>query len=439
MSDNWSLDSWKRYKISQQPNWPNETKFKGVIEQLIKLPALVFSGETRNLRKELIEVEQGKSFILQAGNCAESFNDCNGPKIHNFLRIMQSMANQIESQTDYSVVKIGRIAGQYGKPRSSDFEEIDGVKIPVFRGVNINSPNPNVEERKPDPQRLVEGYFRSAATLNLIRAFTQGDYFNEIFSKDWLEFLISNNINDSTALFARYKNGISRFFEEKTNKSQQKIYTSHEALFLDYEEVFTRVDTITADYYNTAAHFVWLGDRTRNINGAHCEYLRGIKNPVGIKIGPTAENLEILDIIKKLNPKNEQGKIVLIVRFGIDNIKEKFASMIQMVKDNHLHLSWMLDPMHGNTKVIGTKKTRYFADIVRETEEFIRICNLYDIHPGGIHIEMTSQLVSECIGGEFGVNKDEVEINYETLVDPRLNGAQTMEYISKLVELLKKI
>jgi 3-deoxy-7-phosphoheptulonate synthase len=437
MLDNWDIDSWKKYKVTQQPKWPNSEHLNDVINDLKLLPSIVFSGESRHLKKRLIEVENGKAFILQAGNCAEAFTDCTGPEIHNFLRIMLALSEILELELKKPVIKIGRIAGQYGKPRSNDFENINGVNLPVFRGENINSTLETLEARLADPLRLKEGYFRSVATLNLIRAFTQGSYFQGEYRKDWYEFPFSSNLNNID-LFERYKSGISMLMKKSEYKSADLLFISHEALVLDYESAFTRVDTIAGNYYNTSAHFLWLGDRTRDIDSAHVEYLRGINNPLGIKVGPNANFKELVDLIKRVNPINESGKIVLIVRFGILNFESLFNELIKEIKKTDLNVSFMIDPMHGNTKQVNGKKIRLFDDIFQETKRFIELCVENNVYPGGLHLEMTSKLVTECVGGEFGVEFNEVEHLYESLVDPRLNGAQVIELIIKIAKLLNK-
>lgn len=437
MLKDWNIDSWKNYNATQQPRWTNNQLFTNVINELKSLPSIVFSGETRHLKKKLVEVEKGNAFILQAGNCAEAFSDCTGPEIHNFLRIMLALSEILELELNMPIIKIGRIAGQYGKPRSKDFENINGLDLPVFRGENINSTLNTLEGRLPDPLRLKEGYFRSVSTLNLIRAFTQGSYFQDEYRKDWYEFPFSKTLNNFD-LFERYKLGISMLLNKPFCETEDLLFISHEALILDYESAFTRIDTITDHYYNTSAHFLWLGDRTREIDSAHVEYLRGINNPIGIKVGPNANFKELIDVIKRLNPKNECGKIVLIIRFGILNIETLLNELIKEIKKTDLNLSWMIDPMHGNTKQVNGKKIRLFDDIFQETKIFIEECIKNNVFPGGIHLEMTSKLVTECVGGEFGVNFNEVEHLYESLVDPRLNGAQVIEFIIKISKLFNK-
>jgi 3-deoxy-7-phosphoheptulonate synthase len=435
MRNSWFKDSWKNFNLTQQPLWPSQIDLNNSIDTLEKLPSLVFSGETRNLKKRLKEVEVGNSFIIQAGNCAESFDDCHGPEIHNFLRIMNFMDEILKETFNLPILKIGRIAGQYGKPRSSDYEIINGQNLPVFRGENVNLINGNINDRTPNPNRLIEGYFRSVATLNLIRAFTQGNYSEENYRSDWFDFPYSENITESQ-LFIRYMEGIKEIKDVSFyNDKLSEIYISHEALLLDYETAFTRIDTIDGGYYNSSAHFLWIGDRTRHLNSSHLEYVRGIENPIGIKVGPNCNLIELIQIIKHINPENENGKVVLILRFGVDYLNQFFEALIYNVKKHDLNVIWMVDPMHGNTKTVNNRKVRYFDDILNETVNFFDICNSQNIFPGGIHLEMTSKLVTECIGGNLGVHYKELEFNYQSLVDPRLNGSQVIEL---LLEINKK-
>jgi 3-deoxy-7-phosphoheptulonate synthase len=437
MNKNWHKDSWKNFDLVQQPSWPNSDELNTSLNTLEKLPALVFSGETRNLRKFLTEVEKGNSFIIQAGNCAESFDDCHGPEIHNFMRIMHFMAEILNETLKLPIVKIGRIAGQYGKPRSSNNEVINGQTMPVFRGENVNSCNANIFDRTANPNRLIEGYFRSAATLNLIRAFTQGNYSKENYRSDWFDFPYSGNVTNSN-LFERYKKGMINVMSKSTTDKLSEIFISHEALILDYESAFTRIDTTTGGVYNTSAHFLWIGDRTRFLNSAHIEYIRGIENPIGIKVGPNYKASELIQIIKEINPLNESGKVLLILRFGLNDINDLLPSLIEIVRNQCLNVCWMVDPMHGNTKTVNGRKVRYFDDILSETISFFDICKLHNVSPGGIHLEMTSKLVTECIGGYLGVDKKELEYNYQSLVDPRLNGSQVIELILEINKRFKK-
>lgn len=427
----WKIDSWNNYSIKQQPDWGDKQLLKDILNELGGLPSLVFSGETRKLKEEIVSVNHRNKFIIQIGNCAETFSDCHGPKIHNFIRIILQMAMVIEHKTSMKVIKVGRIAGQYAKPRSADFEFINGEKIQSYRGDNINDSKPEKELRIPDPKRLLEGYFRSAATINLIRAFIQGGYGNIVNIQDWKGHFFNKEIS-SLSYYKQLEEDLNRSIQNKdsisvNNSKRSEIYISHEALLLDYEQAFTRIDTTFGGYYDTSAHFLWVGDRTRDIDGAHIEFVSGIGNPVGIKIGPTCNVKDVPAIIKKINPENKNDKVVLIIRMGINHIKEKFDILIKEIKEQKLNVIWMSDPMHGNTYKHGKYKVRDFKDIVNEIKQFFYICHKNDVIPGGVHLEVTADKVTECIGGIDGIDYSQLHKNYDTKVDPRLNAAQALE------------
>ena len=444
MSSTWSKQSWRKYPIRQQPDWPDKKRFMEVIDKLKRLPSLVFSGETRKLGSELVGVNQGKNFVLQIGNCSECFSDCHGPKIHNFLRMFLQMAMVLEYKTNKKVIKIGRIAGQYAKPRSSNFELINGEEIPSYRGDIVNEFSPSLKNRTPNPQNLLEGYFRSASTLNLIRAFIQGRY-NDIRNLgDWEEHFFTKEIlklneykkiaNDiSNSLENSYKNSL-------LNRSDDQIYTSHEGLILEFEEAFTRIDTTFGGYYDTSAHLIWVGERTRQLESAHIEFISGIGNPIGIKIGPSYETDEILRLIEKVNPENIEGRLLLISRMGHEKIIEKLKPLVKEIKKQDLKVIWVCDPMHGNTFTYNNYKVRDFNHIVSEIKSFFNICKNEEVVPGGIHMEVTDEKVTECCGGITGISLSDICNNYNTKVDPRLNAAQALEIaliISKLINTLE--
>lgn len=429
----WGLNSWRGFKISQQPNWENHEYLSGAIDELSKLPALVFSGETRNLRRDLKKVSEGKKFILQVGNCVESFEECRGPFIHDFVRIILQMSIVIESLCGKEVVKIGRIAGQYAKPRTNNFEDINGEKILAYRGDIINDYFPSKEGRNPDPRRMLEAYFRSASTLNLIRAFTQGGYTDIKNTQDWKKHPLLKKF------FQMKGFSLSPEIKSKNFHLQDNIYISHECLLLDYEEPFVRVDTTTGGWYSTSAHSLWIGDRTRNSNEAHIEFVSGINNPIGIKIGPEYELQDVIESINKVNPDNEDDKLMIICRMGVDRILTDLAPLIEEISRLNINVIWCCDPMHGNTKLINGHKTRYFDDIQTEIELFFQICRNYQIIPGGIHLELTSEDVTECLGGFIPVSDVDIHKNYKSKVDPRLNASQAVEISLAIGNFIQKL
>jgi len=431
MKDIWTPSSWKKFPIKQQPNWPDKKHLKKVISRLSKLPSLVFSGETRKLRQLFKGVNEGNNFILQVGNCAESFSDCHGPKIHNFLRIILQMALVLNYKTNKQIIKIGRIGGQYAKPRSSNFEYINGEKIQSYRGDIINSYSPTYKARIPNPDRLLEAYFHSAATLNLIRAFTQGGYNDITNLKDWKEHFFSKRIS-KLPYYIKLEKEITSALENKeilsnSTSGDNQIFISHEGLLLEYEEAFTRVDTTFGGYYDTSTHLPWIGNRTRQFDGAHVEFARGIGNPIGVKVGADYNTDDLIMLIKKINSKNEDNKLILISRMGYDKIKEKLKPLIQVIKSKKLNVIWVCDPMHGNTFAYNNYKVRSFDNIVSEIKSFIEVCKDENVIPGGIHLEITAENVSECIGGINGLTLSNINDNYVTKVDPRLNAAQALE------------
>ncbi len=437
---NWSIYSYKKHPIKHQPTWPNLDEYNNCIEQLKRLPSLVYADEIRNLKSEIENVVSGDAFILQIGDCSESFEDCEGPKIHNFIKIISQMASIIENSTSKRIIKIGRIAGQYAKPRSEEFELINGETIPTYKGDNINSIEPNKESRSPNPQRLVQGYYKSTAILNLIRAFIQGGYLEIDNFSNWKSHFYSKEI-DKIKDFKIVEKKIESFLESNKNIDSKsnylsKIYISHEGLILDYEAAFTRTDTVKGGVFNTSAHTLWIGERTRSKNEAHVEYFSGIENPIGIKVGPNFDSEEILDVLKKVNPENKNNKLIIIGRFGCKKVETELQRLIKTIKSESINVVWMSDPMHGNTFQNGGFKTRNFDDIYSEFKSFVEVCKTNNIIVGGIHLELTGEYVSECIGGVTGLGYDDIKYNYKSKVDPRLNAAQAIELSFKISELL---
>ncbi|MDA8807647.1 3-deoxy-7-phosphoheptulonate synthase [Flavobacteriaceae bacterium] len=443
MNSTWKKNSWKKFKTKQQPKWPNLDLFNETLEKLNNLPSLVFSGETRMLKSDLSRVNIGEKFILQVGNCSETFSDCNGPKIHNFLRLMLQMESIIEFNTNIEIIKIGRIAGQYAKPRTANSELINGIKVSTYRGDNINDYNSDIDSRTPNPLRLLEGYFRSASTLNLIRAFIQGQYNDIAYFNNWEEHYFHKEILKNKK-YLKFANEFNTILERKTNKSKKQykndsVYISHEALLLDYEESFVREDTTFSGFYSTSAHTLWIGNRTRQLHGGHVEFVRGIDNPIGVKIGPDYVIDEILQIINKINPLNEPGRVMLISRMGAEQINLKLKPLMETIKKSHNNnVIWICDPMHGNTFSHKNYKVRRFENITEEIKAFFAICNSLGLVPGGVHLELTEENVTECIGGISNIELSDLNVNYTTKVDPRLNALQGLEIAFLISSLISK-
>lgn len=440
----WSKSSWRSFPVYQQPQWPDKQSLADELKKVSQLPALVFAGETRALKRQLAEAAEGKAFVLHCGDCSEDFSSCHGPRIHDLLKVILQMSIILAYAGEKQVVRIGRIAGQYAKPRSSETEKIDGMEIPSYRGDMVNSPEPTIEARTPDPKRIVEGYFRSTATLNLVRAFTRGGYaaldyvhewhrdFCEAFpaNRKYLELVggIRKAINFTKAI------GYDIYTPQL---NQTTLYTSHEALLLDYEEAMTRIDTTTGDWYDTSAHMLWIGDRTRQPDAAHVEFMRGIGNPVGVKIGPKHEIDDIKRVIQKLNPNNEPGHLTLITRFGAKKIGVFFPKLLTEMKKEGFALVWSCDPMHGNTYSNKFRmKTRNLEEIIKELRDFCHIHKAEGSVPGGVHLELTGDKVTECIGGNRRLLDTDLQKNYRTNCDPRLNAEQAVELAFELAEIL---
>lgn len=440
----WSKTSWRQFPISQSPKWPDPDDANRVVEELSQLPALVFAGETRRLQHLIAEAGAGRAFILQAGDCAEEFSRCNGPRIHNFVRVILQMAVILAYSTGKRIVNIGRIAGQYAKPRSSDYETIEGVQLLSYRGDMVNSISANHTTRTPDPQRMIEGYFRSAATLNLVRAFMHGGYAELDFVKAWHhdfdQYFPMNSEYESLSQEISKAISFIHAIEHQDSISQStlsEIYTSHEALLLDYEEAMTRVDTTTGLWYDTSAHFLWVGERTRQADQAHIEFLSGINNPIGIKIGPDYQINEIIDVIVKLNPENIPGKVTLISRFGSLLVTHRLPELIRAVSEKSLSVTWLCDPMHGNTTLhTSGQKTRNLRDVLDEIEQSLAIHMQMGTIMGGVHLEITGEHVTECISDATDQSNKESLDNFQSTCDPRLNVVQSVDLAFKLAKMM---
>ena len=446
MTKHWTPASWRSKPIKQVPTYPDPVALAHVESELRRYPPLVFAGEARNLKHELAQVAEGKAFLLQGGDCAESFAEHEADNIRDFFRVFLQMAIALTFGASKPVVKVGRIAGQFAKPRSSDTETKNGVTLPSYRGDIINGIEFNAESRTPDPQRMSEVYRQSAATLNLLRAFAQGGYANLDNVHKWMLGFIANSPQGE-----RYSKLAQRISETmdfmraigitaKTNPSlrETSFYTSHEGLLLGYEEALTRVDSTSGDWYATSGHMLWIGDRTRQADYAHVEYCRGIKNPIGLKCGPSLDPDDLLKLIDILNPENEPGRLTLIARFGYDKVEEHLPQLIRAVEREGKKVVWSCDPMHGNTITANGYKTRPFERILKEVENFFSVHHAEGTYPGGIHIEMTGRDVTECTGGAQAISADHLSDRYHTHCDPRLNADQALELAFLVAELLKK-
>jgi 3-deoxy-7-phosphoheptulonate synthase len=446
MAENtWTKSSWRNYTALQQPKWPDADNLQDALTTLSKLPPLVFAGEIRALKQLLGEAVQGRAFLLQGGDCSEDFNNCTAPGIRESLKVILQMAVVLSYAGGKPVIKVGRIAGQYAKPRSADTENVNGVELPSYRGDMVNSPEPTLAARTPDPARMVKGYYLAASTMNLLRAFTKGGYaaLNRVAA--WNnEFIKTSPMGRSYERLARQIDQALHFMEvvgldvNGPLLNQASFFTSHEALLLGYEEAMTRQDSTTGLCYDCSAHMLWIGDRTRQLDGAHIEFLSGVLNPLGMKVGPKHDIDELKRIIEKLNPQNEPGRLTLITRFGANKIDKYLPSLLRNLKGEGYNLLWSCDPMHGNTYTAETKhKTRNFNDILQEIQRFFEIHLAEGTIPGGIHFELTGENVTECTGGGRNIMDKNLQENYLTNCDPRLNAEQSLEIAFQIAEMIK--
>jgi 3-deoxy-7-phosphoheptulonate synthase len=449
MHTKWSPSGWRAKPAKHIPgDYPDPEALARVEIQLRSYPPLVFAGEARNLKARLAEVAAGKAFLLQGGDCAESFKEFHPDNIRDTFRTLMAMSVVLTFAGSKPVVKLGRIAGQFGKPRSSATETKDGVTLPSYRGDNINGMEFTPESRTPDPERLVKAYSQSAATLNLIRAFANGGYADLHNVHRWMLGFVEGStqgkryreLADRITESIQFMEACGITPESVPQMKQVDVYTSHEALLLGYEEAMTRVDSTSGDYYDTSAHFLWIGDRTRQPDGAHVEFARGVKNPIGIKCGPSLDPEELLRLIDILNPANEPGRITLIARFGSDKVEQGLAKLVRPVLREGKAVVWSCDPMHGNTFETATGfKTRPFDRILAEVRAFMNILPAEGAYPGGVHVEMTGQQVTECLGGATAVTEEDLSSRYHTHCDPRLNGAQAIDLAFLIAEHLRGV
>ena len=440
----WKPDSWKKFEASQQPAWPDNGSLQKVLDELSELPPLVFAGEARNLTQQLAAVSQGEAFLLQAGDCAESF-DTSADSIRDRLRVILQMAVILTYYTGVPVVKVGRIAGQFAKPRSSDTETVDGLELPSFRGHMVNDINFNEDSRAANPKRLLTAYNRAAATLNLLRAFTKGGFAALSRVHQWnREFVAASPAGQRYEILADEIDRAVSFMracgvdgDKLSELSEVDFHTSHEALILGYEEALTRQDSLTGEWYDCSAHMLWIGERTRDLDSAHVEFLRGVNNPIGCKLGPDADPKDVLTLCETLNPDKVPGRLTLISRMGSETVSEKLPPILEAVKASGHPVVWVCDPMHGNTfSTENGHKTRDFDDILKEITGFFEAHNKVGTYPGGVHLELTGDDVTECLGGGAQLDASDLSRRYETMCDPRLNGTQSIDIAFRIAELL---
>jgi 3-deoxy-7-phosphoheptulonate synthase len=452
----WSPSSWREFEALQQPEWPDDARIEKVRRRLRALPPLVFAGEARQVQAALGQVAAGRAFLLQAGDCAESFHDFSrltetgaaysAVATRERLKILLQMAAVLTYGAALPVLKIGRIAGQFVKPRSSPFEETPEGEIPVFRGHMIHDDAATAAARVPDPERMIEGYHYAAAVLNLVRAFTKGGFADLSQVHAWNQDFVATSpqgrryeqlaseIERALAFMAAC--GIDLAATPQLH--QVDVWTSHEGLLLDFEEGLTRRDSLTGDWYDCSAHMLWVGDRTRRPSGAHVEFFSGVHNPIGVKLGPTASPEEAVELCERLNPDRIPGRLTLIARLGADRVEELLPPLLRAVRGGGHPAVWVSDPMHANVFVAGGRKTRHFDAIMGELEGFFAACRRERVWPGGVHLEYTGENVTECLGGSEELDVEHLDHRYETLCDPRLNARQSLDLAFRLAELMRR-
>lgn len=442
----WNPDSWRGKPIQQQPEYPDAAHLARVEQTLAGYPPLVFAGEARELRRQFAEVTQGRAFLLQGGDCAESFAEFSAAKIRDTFKVLLQMAIVMTFAAGCPVVKVGRMAGQFAKPRSSGNETLGETTLPAYRGDIVNGIGFDAASRVPDPERLVQAYNQATASLNLLRAFAQGGFADLHQVHQWNLDFIANS-----ALAEKYQQLAARIDEtlafmravgmdSAPQLRETSFFTAHEALLLNYEQAFVRRDSLTDRWYDCSAHMLWIGDRTRQLDSAHIEFMRGIENPIGVKVGPSMDPDELIRLIDVLNPDNDPGRLNLIVRMGADKVEAHFPRLLRKVQGEGRQVLWSSDPMHGNTiKASSGYKTRDFAQILSEVRQFFAVHEAEGSYAGGIHIEMTGQNVTECIGGSRPITEDGLCDRYHTHCDPRMNADQSLELAFMIAETLKQV
>lgn len=441
----WNIDSYKNYKALQQPCYENQDEFCNIVNELKTYPPLIFAMEANELKAELAKVCKGEAFLLQGGDCAESFAEFSANNIRDMFKLFLQMALVLQFGGSKKVVKVARMAGQFAKPRSSDTETKDNITLPSYRGDIINSYEFSENARKPEPNRMLKAYAQSSATLNLLRAFSVGGLADLKQVHKWnLGFVRRADIDNRYEQLTKQLSQALDFFEtcgissdNDARLKESKIYTSHEALLLPYEAALTRMDSLSGNFYDCSAHMLWIGERTRGFDDAHVHFLSGVKNPVGVKISANASASDILRLADKLNPNDEAGRLNIIIRMGISKIN-KLDEFFKELKNERRNIIYSIDPMHGNTQSVNGYKTRKFDDILDEVRSFWDIARSNDFYPGGVHFEMTGQNVTECLGGSVGINENDLAKRYETQCDPRLNADQALELAFLIAELMKK-
>ncbi|TMK65441.1 MAG: 3-deoxy-7-phosphoheptulonate synthase class II [Actinobacteria bacterium] len=443
----WSPDAWRTRRAAQQPDWPDSAALEDVLAQVRRLPPLVFAGEARTLTDSLAAAHSGDAFLLVAGHCAESFEAFSADSIRDKLKVILQMSVVLTYGSGVPTIKVGRMAGQFSKPRTDATETRDGVELPSFRGDTVNDSAFEAVARRPDPARLLRAYHQSAATLNLTRAFAKGGFADLTRVHSWnQEFVASSPEGQRYEALASDIERALRFMaacgidlQAELQLHQVDVWTAHEALLLAYEEALTREDSITGDWYDCSAHLLWIGDRTRQIDGAHVEFLSGVKNPLGIKLGPTASQQDVVSLCERLNPARRPGRLVLFSRMGADRVGELLPPLLRATKAAGHPVVWACDPMHGNTfRHESGVKTRRYDDVMRELHGFFDACRAADVWPGGVHIELTGEDVTECLGGSEAVLVGHLDQRYETMCDPRLNARQSLDLAFETAGLLRK-
>ena len=444
-SASWSPSSWRNRAALQQPDWPDQARLEAVREAIARMPPLVFAGEARSLLDRLADVSAGKAFLLQAGDCAESFHDWNAPNLREKLKIILQMSAVLTYAASLPVVKLGRIAGQFVKPRSEPTERVGDLVLPAFRGHIVHGEEPTAEARTPDPSRMLQAYHQAASTLNLLRAFTKGGYADLAQVHAWTQEFVANSpegrrYEQLATEIQRAMSFMTAIGVDMRNPAlhQTDIWTSHEALLLDFEEALTRRDSLTGDWYDCSAHFLWIGERTRQADGAHVEFLAGVHNPLGVKLGPTATPADALALCGALNPERTPGRLTLIARMGAERVGESLPPLVRAVRDAGHPVVWVCDPMHANTfRTASGRKTRDFGHIIAEIEGFFAVHHAEGTWPGGVHLEITGDDVTECLGGGDGLSEDQLDDAYTTLCDPRLNARQSLDLVFHVAELMR--